>query len=109
LRGLENLHLARTDPATFLGFDVLHVNGRDLRRLPLEARKRVLRGVLPRRSVRLRYVDDVRGDGAAFFRLVCDRGLEGIVAKLVAAPMSMGQRRRGSRCGARRARRLGVE
>jgi bifunctional non-homologous end joining protein LigD len=86
LAKIATAHLARTTPATFQVFDVLHVNGHDLRGLALEARKSVLRSVLPKRAARLRYVDDVRGDGLRFFKLVSDQGLEGIVAKLVASP-----------------------
>jgi bifunctional non-homologous end joining protein LigD len=50
------------------------------------ARKKVLRRLIPRRSPFLLYADHIDGRGCDFFRLVCARDLEGIVAKWKAAP-----------------------
>jgi bifunctional non-homologous end joining protein LigD len=57
------------------------LDGRDLRDLPLVQRKKALRRVVPRRADRLRYLDGVVGRGVDLFQLVCERDLEGIVAK----------------------------
>src|SRR4051812_15308843 len=65
----------------FYAFDVLAVDGEDVTGLPLLDRKRRLRGIVPPGSSRLLYLDAVRERGTAFFRLACDRDLEGIVAK----------------------------
>jgi bifunctional non-homologous end joining protein LigD len=67
----------------FYAFDLLSVEGRDLRRLSLTTRKRELRRVMPRPEVesRIRYVDHLAGRGSDLFRLVCRRDCEGIVAK----------------------------
>src|SRR5262245_28485182 len=62
-------------------FDILHLDGRDLRALPLEERKRVLRSLVRRGAGRVRYGEHVVGSGEAFFRAACGRGLEGIVSK----------------------------
>lgn len=69
-------HLAR-----FFAFDVLSINGTDLRQLPLVERKTQLKGILPRRSRYVLYVDHVRGTGKQLYEWICAWDLEGIVAK----------------------------
>jgi ATP-dependent DNA ligase len=64
----------------FYAFDLLWLNGKDLRGLPLVDRKKTLRKLIPRGS-RLLYVDHVIGRGEDLFRLACARDLEGVVAK----------------------------
>jgi bifunctional non-homologous end joining protein LigD len=67
---------------TYFAFDVLHLDGVDLRPRPLEERKEALRLLLERAGTSaLRYSDHVVGDGAAFFAKACGLGLEGIVSK----------------------------
>ncbi len=73
--------LHRRDVASFYAFDVLWLDGKDLRDRPLTARKRVLRYLLRRPSPRVRYVDHIAGCGAGLFDLVRTHDLEGIVAK----------------------------
>jgi ATP dependent DNA ligase-like protein len=63
-------------------FDLLEINGQDLRREPIEIRKRELAKLL--RNARLglqlnEHVDDLPGD--VVFRHACKLGLEGIVSK----------------------------
>ena len=65
----------------FYAFDLVWLNGDDLRNLPLVDRKNGLQKIIPARSPRLLYVDHVNGRGDSLFRLVCERDLEGIVAK----------------------------
>lgn len=64
----------------YQAFDLLHLDGRSLLRVPLEERKRLLRRVL-REHPRVRYAAHVEGTGRAFLRAAQERGLEGIVAK----------------------------
>ena len=61
-------------------FDTLYLGGRDLRRVPLGERKRLLaRMLIPAHHVRpVEYVD---GEGEAFFQATGKLGLEGMVAK----------------------------
>jgi bifunctional non-homologous end joining protein LigD len=66
---------------SFCAFDLLFLDGRDLRARPLLERKRMLRKIV---RPPLLYVDHVAGEGVELFRMVCDRDLEGIVAKLAA-------------------------
>lgn len=76
-----NQLLFRRGTPRFCAFDLLHLNGEDLRHRPLIERKKALRRVVPNSSAFLIYVDHVEGQGERLFELVCERDLEGIVAK----------------------------
>jgi bifunctional non-homologous end joining protein LigD len=67
-------------PVTFVAFDLLYGNGRDLRGEPLTARKAALESVLTGKGP-VMYSKHVVGDGKALFELAGQRGLEGVVAK----------------------------
>jgi DNA ligase D-like protein (predicted polymerase)/DNA ligase D-like protein (predicted ligase) len=69
-----------TVPVSAVFFDALGLDGRDLRRLPLEARKECLRLLVPPRGV-VYYGDHVLEHGAEFLAAACEQGLEGVVAK----------------------------
>ncbi len=69
-------------------FDLLALDGWDLRDAPLLERKRLLRSLLAGgdgTSV-VRFCDHVRGRGPAFHREACAEGLEGVVSKRADAP-----------------------
>ena len=73
--------MRRRRPQYFAAFDLLWLNGKDLRWLPLLERKRVLKSIVPAQPASIFYVDfDHRG--VDLFRVVCDSDLEGVVAKL---------------------------
>jgi bifunctional non-homologous end joining protein LigD len=78
--------LRRRHPPIFVAFDLLFLDGEDLREIPLLERKRRLRALLPEESSSLLYAQHVIGAGRALFDQVCALDLEGIVAKLAAAP-----------------------
>ena len=65
----------------FYTFDLLWLNGEDLRMRPLLERTAILRSIVPRQPSVMLYADEVERDGREFFGLACDRDLEGIVAK----------------------------
>ena len=74
----------RTDKLVFFAFDVLFLDGRDLRDAPLAERKRQLEAVLKkfrRHAKRLRYVPHFRESGAAMLDAACRMKLEGIISK----------------------------
>jgi len=73
--------LRRRSPQQFVAFDVLWLNGRDLRKTPLSERKRILRSVVPAGSTTVLFADHIDANGTELFRAVCDQDLEGIVAK----------------------------
>jgi bifunctional non-homologous end joining protein LigD len=62
-------------------FDLLRLNGEDLRPLPLEERRARLRKVLRGSGKALRFSEHVEGDGQEIFAHACALGLEGIVSK----------------------------
>jgi len=68
-------------PVYFYAFDLLYVNGFDLRKFPLIDRKAVLRALIPGNQTWIRYTDHIEGEGTDFFNAVAGHGLEGIVAK----------------------------
>jgi bifunctional non-homologous end joining protein LigD len=73
--------MRRRGPQYFYAFDLLWLNGRDQRGLPLLERKRRLREIVPRAPSPLLYVDHVVGAGVDLFEAVGRNDLEGIVAK----------------------------
>jgi len=74
--------MRRRPPHHFYAFDILWLDGKDLRALPLVQRKRILRRVVPMQPAPVLYADHFEERGVDLFRAVCDRDLEGIVAKL---------------------------
>jgi ATP-dependent DNA ligase len=75
------IHRAR-HRLVFYAFELLHLNGRDLRRTPLQERRAALRKLIefdPRSPIQFSDHDDC--DGAVFFKAAVDLGLEGIVSK----------------------------
>ncbi len=81
---------AAEHPATLFAFDLLALDGFDLRPLPLRARKELLARLVPRAGP-IRYADHVEERGEEFFREVRARGLEGMVAKRADAPYRPGR------------------
>lgn len=78
--------------AMLYAFDLLYLNGHDLRALPLEDRRRMLGdalGAAAHGSIRLS--EEVDADGAKFLKLACSMGLEGIIAKRRDAPYRPGR------------------
>jgi bifunctional non-homologous end joining protein LigD len=53
--------------------------------MPLLARKRQLKQLLPGRSAHMLYVDHIKGAGTELYQLACQLDLEGIVAKRAAS------------------------
>ena len=80
-RSIFNDLLFRRRECLFFAFDLLHLNGEDLRGLPLLERKSRLRRLLRRQRAGILYVDHIERDGQRLFEKVCDLDLEGIVAK----------------------------
>ena len=67
-------------PATLAVFDLIELEGYDLRELPLVARKKILEMMLPTAGP-LKYCDHIAEHGAAFYEQVAAMHLEGIIAK----------------------------
>jgi bifunctional non-homologous end joining protein LigD len=68
--------------AVFLyGFDLLHLDGEDLRRHPWDVRRATLTALLRKERPGLRLSEHLDGDSETIFRHACALGAEGIVAK----------------------------
>jgi ATP-dependent DNA ligase len=76
----KDLLFRRGEPR-FCAFDLLWLDGEDVRCLPLIERRLRFRSVVPQRGERLLYRDHIERDGEGLFRLACQHDLEGIVAK----------------------------
>ncbi|HWZ44860.1 MAG TPA: non-homologous end-joining DNA ligase [Candidatus Saccharimonadales bacterium] len=72
--------LAQAQPACYFAFDLLYLNGHDLRTAPLVERKQLLSSILQPNTT-FRYSEHFIGKGAELLEAVRERGLEGIVAK----------------------------
>src|SRR6476659_4242977 len=70
----------------FIVFDLLYLNGKDLRTLPLIERKAMLKRLIRRKRARMFYLDHVESDGRLLFDEVVKMDLEGIVCKRKDSP-----------------------
>jgi bifunctional non-homologous end joining protein LigD len=90
----DTLHSRCADHlAVACAFDLLALDGDDLRRKPYSERKDALRKLLRRCREGIQYVEHTEGDGDAMFEAVCKLGLEGIVSKRITAPYRSGPTR----------------
>jgi bifunctional non-homologous end joining protein LigD len=72
----------RANESIFLyAFDLIELNGDDLRHDPLEGRKATLEVMLAKAGPGIRFNEDIEGDGPTVFADACKLGLEGIVSK----------------------------
>ena len=95
----ERMHVSKADraralaerlPVTYLVFDVLRLDGRDLLREPLERRREILEG-LGLADVHWQ-VPDTYADGAMLFEATHQQGLEGILSKRLGSRYEPGRR-----------------
>ena len=72
---------------TYFAFDLLHLDGHNLRGFPLSERKQILARLLDKADENspLRLSEDLRANGVEVFRKACALGAEGIVSKLASA------------------------
>lgn len=83
--------LQQGSPPVFFAFDLLALDGRDLRALPLSERKARLRALLAGKPPLLHFVDHLETRGAALFAQVEAMGLEGVMAKRSDSPYRAGR------------------
>lgn len=72
-------------------FDILYLNGKDIRQLQLKERKELLKTILKKSKAPIFYSDDIKEKGSEFFKMTCKHKLEGIVSKDINAPYSSGR------------------
>jgi bifunctional non-homologous end joining protein LigD len=72
----------RANDSVFLyAFDLIELNGDDLRRDPLQVRKATLASIVAKSRPGIRFNKHIEGDGPTVFAHACKMGLEGIVSK----------------------------
>ena len=88
----DELHSGRREHDVILyAFDLLELNGKDQRALPLEERKARLADLLTPGAGGIELSEHIEADGATVFRHACRLGCEGIVSKQRASPYRSGR------------------
>jgi bifunctional non-homologous end joining protein LigD len=77
--------------AVLCAFDLLEVNGEDIRREPIEDRKRRLAGLLRLLHDGITVNEHFGGDGTVIYKHACALGCEGIVSKRLGSPYRAGR------------------
>ncbi len=76
--------------AVHCAFDLLELDGRDLRREPIEKRKALLAKLLKGSHLSIVLNEHFEEDGEIVFREACRLGCEGIVSKRLGSPYRSG-------------------
>ena len=87
-------HIDSPHPAIrYFVFDLLSLDGKDLRKKTLKERRALLGRLMSAKGISnyLVYADYVEGSGPEFFREACEHGLEGIMSKRADAPYRSGR------------------
>jgi bifunctional non-homologous end joining protein LigD len=104
-QALQNAFDARSETnLVYYVFDLLYLDGYDLRQVGLLERKRALEAIsLSDASELIRYSDHIPGRGEVVFAEACRRGMEGIVSKRTEAVYLAGRNRNWMKvkCGRR--------
>ena len=79
------------DDVILCAFDLLELDGRDIRRLPREERKAVLAKLLHQPTDGIVLNEHYTGDGAIIYKHACALGCEGIVSKRRGSPYRAGR------------------
>ena len=89
----QDLKDGRHDRMVFYVFDLIHLDGRDLKPLPLIERKQALARLLKNASKRtaIRLSESLTEPGPTLHKYACRMGLEGIVSKLADAAYHSGR------------------
>lgn len=77
---LQNELKGKSTKIVMVAFDLLYLNGRDLRRLPLLERKAILRKLITKTAIQ--FSESFELDGREMFKHACKAGLEGVVSKV---------------------------
>ncbi len=78
-------------PMTYFAFDLLHVDGRNTRDLPLTERKQMLREAIGEDTETIHFSDHLEADGVAVFHQACELHAEGIISKKADARYAPGR------------------
>ena len=87
----QRFRKAQDKPLTYFAFDLLHLNGHNLRGLPLIDRKAILAQIVKDVDDAIRFSDHIESDGEVIFRKACELHAEGIVSKRAASAYHSGR------------------
>jgi bifunctional non-homologous end joining protein LigD len=88
----DHIRYRRHDSSAFLyAFDLIELNGDDIRRDPLEIRKAILAKIVASAGHGVWFNGHIHEDGETVFRHACKMGLEGIVSKRKDSPYRSGR------------------
>jgi bifunctional non-homologous end joining protein LigD len=77
---LQNELKSRSTKIVMVAFDLLYLNGYDLRKLPLIERKALLKKLIDKTGIQ--FSESFEIDGREMFKHACKTGLEGVVSKV---------------------------
>lgn len=80
-----------SEDVRYYAFDLLWLDGKDLRGLPLSARKTRLKKLMADAPREFIYVDPLEDEGPVVYRSACQLGLEGIVSKKLSSTYRSGR------------------
>jgi bifunctional non-homologous end joining protein LigD len=93
-QALQNaLREGRNAKLAYYAFDLLYLDGFDVRGAPLADRKTLLGAVLQGAPPSIRFSDHLQGNGSEVYQKACSMALEGLVAKRLEAPYRGGRSR----------------
>lgn len=89
---LQNSIKSKNDSSLrYYVFDLLYLDGKDLRKLPLLERKERLKDLLSDESSKIIFSEHVSDNGKNFYEAACEHKLEGVVSKLKDSPYVSGR------------------
>ena len=88
---LQNYQRTGKGNIVYYVFDILYLDGYDLRDLPLKRRKEILKEFLPA-VTRIKISEHIEENGVDFFNAAAEKNLEGIIAKNSMSPYRTGKR-----------------
>lgn len=87
---LQNELKGKSTSIVLVAFDLLYLNGRDLRKLPLVARKAELKKIIA--GTKVQFSESFEIEGRSMFEHACKIGLEGVVSKVRDSVYASGRR-----------------
>jgi bifunctional non-homologous end joining protein LigD len=86
---LQNELKGKSTRIVMVAFDLLYLNGYDLRKLPLTERKAHLKKLIAKTGIQ--YSESFEGDGREIYAHACKVGLEGVVSKVADSRYTSGR------------------
>jgi len=67
--------------SVFYAFDLIYLDGHDLRKMELSSRRHLLEELLDEKGGAIRFSEQIDGDAVSIFNAACEHGLEGVIFK----------------------------